>query len=109
MGKEKQVRTYLFRKDHDWTMAKAKEWVKEHEKKIAHEVSQSEIIDEIDYLTNLINTEGLNEEAKKAAETLVMEIERISGSDIPVEIEEDTTKESLTLLSEIIKEQLEAK
>jgi len=89
-GEEKQVRTYLFRKDHDWTMAKAKSWVKEHEKKTAHEVSQSEIIDEIDYLINLINTEGLNEEAKKAAETLVMEIERVSGNDIPVEIENIT-------------------
>jgi len=106
-GKEKQVRTYLFRKDKGWTLAKAKAWVKEHEKKVAHEVSQAEIIDEIDYLTNLINTEGLNEEAKKAAEALVVEIGRISGNDIPVEIEEDITKESLKILGEIIKEQME--
>jgi len=105
-GEEKQVRTYLFKKDHDWTMAKAKAWVKDHEKKTAHEVSQSEIIDEIDYLINLIKEEGLNAEAKTVAETLVMEIRRISGSDIPVE---DTTKDSLELLSKIIKEQLEVK
>ena len=58
-GKEKQVRTYLFRKDKGWTMAKAKAWVKEHEKKIVHDVSQAEIIDEIDYLKSLIENEGL--------------------------------------------------
>jgi len=32
-GKEKQIRTYLFRKDKGWTMEKAKAWVKEHEGK----------------------------------------------------------------------------
>ena len=82
-GKEKQVRTYLFRKDHDWTMAKAKAWVKEHEKKTAHEVSQSEIIDEIDYLKTLIEKDGLSEEGKESFEDLM----RVSGYDNPVEIE----------------------
>ena len=92
----------------NWSISEARAWVKEHEKKIAHDVSQAEIIDEIDYLTNLINMEGLNEEAKKATEVLVLEIERLTGNDIPDEDNtEDTTKESLTLLSEIIKEQLE--
>jgi len=104
-GKEKQVRTYLFRKDKGWTMVKAKEWVKEHEKKIAHEVSQSEIIDEIDYLRTLIEKEKLSEEARKSFEDLM----RISGYDNPVFIEtEDTTiRDSLNILSEIIKEQME--
>jgi len=106
-GKEKQVRTYLFRKDKGWTMAKAKEWVKEHEKKIAHEVSQSEIIDEIDYLKSLIEKEGLSEEGKESFEDLM----RVSGYDNPVyiEIEDTTIQNSLKTLSEIIKEQLEVK
>lgn len=30
-GKIKKVRTYLFAKDKDWTMAKAKKWVKDHD------------------------------------------------------------------------------
>jgi len=82
-GKEKQVRTYLFRKEKGWTMAKAKKWVKEHEKKIAHEISQSEIIDEIDYLKSLIEKEGLSEEGKESFEDLM----RVSGYDKPVDIE----------------------
>ena len=83
-GKEKQVRTYLFRKDKGWTMTKAKAWVREHEKKTfePHEVSQSEIIDEIDYLKSLIEKEGLSEEGKKSFEDLM----RVSGYDKPVEI-----------------------
>ena len=83
-GKEKKVRTYLFRKDHGWTMAKAKAWVKEHEGKIAHEVSQQEIIDEIDYLITLIDKEGIGDEVKESLQDLA---KRIPGGDIPVEIE----------------------
>jgi len=107
-GKEKQVRTYLFRKDKGWTMAKAKEWVKEHEKKTyePHEVSQSEIIDEIDYLKGLIEKEGLSEKVKESAIELMVCVansfkweitmtdtdsqkyyQRVSGYDNPVEIE----------------------
>jgi len=100
-GKEKQVRTYLFRKDKGWTMEKAKEWVKEHEKKSAHDVSQSEIMDEIEYLKTLIENEGLSVEGKESFEDLM----RVSGYDNPVEIE----THSLKLLDEIIKEQMEVK
>ena len=32
-GKEKQIRTYLFDKEKDWTMGKAKTWVKDHQPK----------------------------------------------------------------------------
>ena len=32
-GKEKKVRTYLFRKDKGWTMSSAKAWVKKHKNK----------------------------------------------------------------------------
>ena len=84
-GKEKQVRTYLFRKDKGWTMAKAQAWVKEHESgkifdsmdeliKDLHnieKVSQSEIIDEIDYLKSLIEKEGLSEDAKNSVIPLI--------------------------------------
>ena len=113
-GKEKQVRTYLFRKDKGWTMAKAKAWVKEHEGKSilistttnsenddevigayiqtddiifnsprSSQTSQSEIIDEIDYLKSLIAKEGLSDEGKELFEELM----RASGYDKPVHIE----------------------
>jgi len=82
-GKEKQVRTYLFRKDHDWTMEKAKAWVKDHEGKTAHEISQEEIIDEIDYLIVMIEKEGLSVEAQESFKEL---LKRLPGNDIPVEI-----------------------
>ena len=82
-GKEKQVRTYLFRKDKGWDMAKAKAWVKEHEGKSANEISQEQIIDEIDYLKTIIEKEGLSEEGKESFEDLM----RVSGYDKPVNIE----------------------
>ena len=103
-GKEKQVRTYLFRKDKGWTMAKAKEWVKEHEKKTyePHEVSQSEIIDEIDYLKSLIEKEGLSEEGKESFEDLM----RVSVYDNPVYIEngDDLSNPTNTITYQEIKE-----
>ena len=66
-------------------MEKAKAWVKEHEGKTfePHRVSQSEIIDEIDYLKTLIEKEGLSEEGKESFEDLM----RVSGYDNPVDIE----------------------
>ncbi len=93
-GKEKQVRTYLFRKDKGWDMAKAKEWVKEHEGKgyepneeegieIEHpepkNVSQKEILDEIDYLKVLITKAGMGGEVVDSLNTL-LEIEEKSGA-----------------------------
>ncbi len=45
-GECKVIITYLFAKDHDWTMEKAKKWVDEHNKG----VSQAEIADELAYL-----------------------------------------------------------
>ena len=102
-GTDKVIMTYLFSKDekYGWTMAKAKEWVKEHEKSViisttsnsenddeiimatiqtddiilhsprSGKTSQEEIIDEIDYLKTLIEKEGLSEEAKEAANELL--------------------------------------
>uniref|UniRef100_A0A6M3KIE5 Putative prohead protease n=1 Tax=viral metagenome TaxID=1070528 RepID=A0A6M3KIE5_9ZZZZ len=50
--------------------------------------SQEQIIDELDYLIRLIDTEGMNDDAQKDAWQLVREVIRISGSDIPVDIKE---------------------
>ena len=82
-GEEKQVRTYLFRKDHEWTLEKAKAWVKEHAGKtfdpeegieIEHPepkaVSQKEIMDEIDYLKSMIEKVGLSEHVADALNAL---------------------------------------
>lgn len=88
-GTDKVIMTYLFRKDHNWTMAKARAWVKEHEGKslkVEHEISQEEIIDEIDYLNSLIAKEGLSDKARESAGELIKTM-RLSGNDIPVKIE----------------------
>jgi len=90
-GTDKVVMTYLFRKDHDWTMEKAKAWVKEHEKKsleVEHTISQEEILDELDYLIRLIDTEGMNGSVKKDFWNLVREGLRLCGDDIPLDIKE---------------------
>jgi len=103
-GKEKQVRTYLFRKDHDWTMAKAKAWVKEHEGKSAHEISQEEIIDELDYLDSLLKENGANDKVKEILQRIAKSyLDATQDATIPVE---DNTKDSLKILGEIIKEQI---
>lgn len=49
-------------------------------------VSQAEIVDELDYIIRLIDTEGMNEEVKEDAWNLVREVMRLSGDDIPVDI-----------------------
>jgi len=84
-GECKKIITYLFDKD-KWTMERARAWVREH--KSEGFVSQKEIIDELDYIIRLIESEGLNEEALEDGWKLVREIMRLSGSDIPVDIEE---------------------
>lgn len=99
-GKEKKVRTYLFRKDHGWTMEKAKKWVKEHDGKsidellslgieIEHKekpVSQEEIKDEIDYLDSLIEKVGLS----STTEALIRKLlRRLPADDIAVKISDD--------------------
>ena len=69
-GTDKVVMTYLFLKSKGWTMAKARAWVKEHEKatlNVEHKISQAEIIDEIDYLTSLIKEHGMGENVKESA------------------------------------------
>ncbi len=86
-GTDKVIMTYLFDKSKGWDMAKAEKWVKDHEKKaleVEHEISQNEIIDEIDYLITLIDKAGLSEEGKKSFEELL----RASGCDKSVEIKQ---------------------
>jgi len=80
----------------------SEEIIKDHKKTFEpHEVSQSEIIDEIDYLKELIGKDGLSDEAKESFEELM----RVSGYDKPVKI--DIIHDSLEALDEIIKELLE--
>ncbi len=90
-GTDKVIMTYLFAKDHDWTMEKAKAWVKEHEGKsinelIEHKTSQKEIGDELDYIRSLIIECGLDDINKLMAWALVKDIMRVPGSDIPADI-----------------------
>ena len=85
-GDCKVITSYMFEKANGWDMAKARAWVKEHEGKsleVEHEISQAEIIDEIDYLKSLIDKEGLSDKAKEALKEL---IKRCPADDIAVEI-----------------------
>jgi len=85
-GEDKVVITYLFAKDKDWTMAKAKTWVKEHEKSAPFEpkaLSQKELKDELDFLLSLLKTVGISDEVKNTAIAVRDEIMRLTGSDIP--------------------------
>ena len=92
-GECKKVITYLFLKEEGWTMAKAKKWVKDHEGKslgelLERSVSQEEILDELDYIIRLIDTEGMNNDVKKDFWRLVEEGLRFCGNDIPLYIKE---------------------
>jgi HK97 family phage prohead protease len=127
-GKEKEIATYLFAKDKGWTMAKARQWVKDHSKEYVigetsnsesdeiiimavkapeniqvlaeHEVSQEEIIDEMDYLGNLITTEGISEKARADVWVLVEQLMRLAGDDIPDEIKKMFTVEVIKYIPE---------
>jgi len=103
-GKEKQVRTYLFRKDHDWTMAKAKAWVKEHEGKSAHEISQEEIIDELDYLDSLLKENGANDKVKEILQRIAESyLDAIQDATIPVEDNKDDERIRL-IVEQVVKQ-----
>ena len=101
-GTDKVVMTYLFSKDekYGWTMSKAREWVKEHEGKTLHPagVSQAEIMDELDYIIRLIDTEGMNDDVKRDAWNLVREMLRLAGDDIPEDIKGRFTVEIIKYL-----------
>lgn len=82
--------------------------------------TQGEVKDEIDYLQTLIDECGINDENRELAHKLAMDIMRLTGCDKPVDIvsptgeippksETLTHTESLKLLNQIIKEQLEVK
>ena len=84
----------------NWTMSEASAWVKEHEGKsleVEHEVSQEEIIDEIDYLKLLIDERGLSDKAKEAFKDLA---KRLPGNDIPVEKKKDIETEGIKPVEE---------
>src|SRR3990167_7661058 len=83
---DKKIIVYMFDKDKWDSMAECQEWMKEHMGKTfePHEVSQREIIDEIDYLITLIDKGDLSDEVKESLQDLAR---RIPGSDIPVNIQ----------------------
>lgn len=97
-GEEKQVGTYMFdkRDPYNWTMAKAKKWVEEHKQvdEIKDEppqkkaITQAEINDELDYIIKLIHSEGMNEEVTEEAWNMVREVMRLTGDDIPDDIQD---------------------
>jgi hypothetical protein len=55
-------------------------------------VSQGEILDELDYLIRLIDTEGMNDDVKKDVWRLVEEVLRLTGGDIPETIVAEVLK-----------------
>ena len=70
-------------------MDKAKAWVKEHEGKTARELSQEQVMDELDYTLKVIQETGLSENSKDKALELVTDIlNRFSANDIAVDIRE---------------------
>jgi len=75
-----------------WQAGEARTHCKEHEGSFEaaspKEVSQQQILDELDYLIRLIDTEGMNEEVRGDAWKLVAELLRVLGSDIPIDIKE---------------------
>jgi len=101
----------------NWTMAKAKKWVEDHKGKMdvilnstennpesldfdfllidvsepehpqEREISQAALGDELDYLIKLIETEGMNEDTKRDSWNLVREVMRLTGDDIPDDIQ----------------------
>jgi len=46
-GKEKKIATYLFQKDKDWNMDKAKKWVKDHKPKKEESMKLKQFIEEL--------------------------------------------------------------
>jgi len=68
--------------------------------------SQEQIIDELDYLELMLQENGANDKAKEILQRLAESyLDAIQDATIPV----DDNKESLKLLDEIIKEQMEVK
>jgi len=86
-GTDKKVITYLFDKE-KWTMDKAKTWVKEHESKsIEHNISQEEIIDEIDYLEIMLREVGANDKVKEGLQRVAQKYV-IQETTLPVDYTE---------------------
>ena len=80
---DKKIIVYMFDKDKWDSMAECQEWMKEHMGKTfePHEVSQREIIDEIDYLITLIDKEGISDGVKERLQDLA---KRLPADDIAV-------------------------
>ena len=102
----KLIITFVFLKDHGWTMAKAKKWMEEHDKAITTEtvqglwntheravISQAALADEIEYLITELDSAGISEDASQPAWELVRTVLRLTGGDMPDDIA-DVTKKS---------------
>ena len=92
-GWEEQA--YRYGKD-IWDAGAARNHCKSHDGSFEaakpEKISQEQIIDELDYIIRLIDTEGMNDEVKKDAWNLVHEVLRIAGSDIPETIVAEVIK-----------------
>ena len=116
-GECKIIKTYLFNKEEGWTMVKAKKWVADHSKSILileaekelpqkAEVSQLGILDELDYVIRLLDTEGMNEEVERDAWNLMRKLMGITGSHIPDDIKELVVKDTAVAVEDTTEEPL---
>jgi len=91
--------------------------IKENDSFKPAKTSQEQIIDELDYLELMLKENGANNKVKEILQRVAVEYcnqviiteDAIQDATIPVEDIKDTRKDSLKILSEIIKEQLEVK
>ncbi len=124
-GTDKVIMTYLFRKDKGWDMAKARAWVKEHEKSViisttsnsvnddevitaviqpdevilnsprAAKTSQDEIRDELDYVLSIIKAWDINEDNQAIVKSIHDELVKRFPGN-DIPVEIKTKEESLT-------------
>lgn len=63
---DKKILTYIFDKE-KWDMDKAREWVNSHKSiNLEHDISQSEILDELDYLKLMLEESGASDKVKES-------------------------------------------
>ncbi len=94
----KEIITYLFSKEKGWDMTKARAWIKEHKSiNIEHEISQNEILDELDYLSLMLEENGLNDKAKET-------LQGIANKYLPQLIVEEVIEEAIQPATMAVKE-----
>ena len=98
---DKKVLTYIFSKE-KWDMERAKKWVAEHKSfNVEHEVSQNEILDEIDYLSLMLEESGASDKVGKSLEEILVKYikpkEAIQPATTAVKLNNIETKEELKI------------